>query len=92
MKHAADRQKYICQGQSLNLFFPHGSNAKYVSEIHMEAWKLGLKGLYYFRTEKGKVNSDAVGKRVKRKALGDAIVTNIEIEIKEPEDCVACQG
>jgi len=92
VKHAADRQKYICQGQSVNLFFPHGSSAKYVSEIHMEAWKLGLKGLYYFRTEKA-TKGDSVGTRIERQALGDAYpVTLKQPEEDEDDTCLACQG
>lgn len=51
VKQAAQRQKYIDQGQSLNLFFAANSSAKYINEVHIEAWKSGLKGLYYCRTE-----------------------------------------
>lgn len=51
VKLGAQRQKYIDQGQSLNLFFTSDANAKYIHEVHLEAWKLGLKGLYYFRSE-----------------------------------------
>ena len=51
VKHAADRQPFICQGQSVNLFFPAGADRAYVNKVHIEAWKLGLKGLYYLRTE-----------------------------------------
>lgn len=48
---ASQRQKYIDQGQSVNLFFAKNSDAKYIHQVHMEAWKMGLKGLYYCRTE-----------------------------------------
>ena len=49
--HAADRQPYICQGQSVNLFFPSGAPKRYVNKVHFKAWQSGLKGLYYLRTE-----------------------------------------
>jgi ribonucleoside-diphosphate reductase alpha chain len=48
---AADRQEYIDQAQSVNLFFPSNASAKYIHEVHYEAWQKGLKSLYYYRTE-----------------------------------------
>lgn len=47
---AADRQKFIDQGQSLNLFFPNDVDPLYFHDVHMQAWKSGLKGLYYVRS------------------------------------------
>lgn len=51
VRQAAQRQKWIDQGQSVNLFFGANSDPKYIHEVHIEAWKSGLKSLYYFRTE-----------------------------------------
>lgn len=51
IKQAAQRQKYIDQGQSINLFFAANSSPKYIHEVHMAAWEQGLKSLYYLRTE-----------------------------------------
>lgn len=51
VKQAAQRQKYIDQAQSLNLFFAGNSQPKYIHEVHVEAWKEGLKTLYYLRSE-----------------------------------------
>jgi ribonucleoside-diphosphate reductase alpha chain len=51
VRQAGQRQKWIDQGQSVNLFFGANSDPKYVHEVHLEAWKVGLKGLYYCRTE-----------------------------------------
>jgi ribonucleoside-diphosphate reductase alpha chain len=51
VKQAAQRQKWIDQGQSVNLFFGANSDPKYIHGVHVEAWKTGLKSLYYFRTE-----------------------------------------
>jgi len=50
VKLAAARQKFIDQGQSLNLFFPSNVDPKYFSDVHIEAWKENLKTLYYTRT------------------------------------------
>ena len=70
VQHAADRQKYICQGQSVNLFFPSGSPRSYVAGVHVKAWQLGLKGLYYLRTE-AKSRAENVSEKVERVALED---------------------
>jgi len=51
IRQAAQRQKWIDQGQSVNLFFAINSDPKYIHEVHLEAWKQGLKGLYYCRTD-----------------------------------------
>ena len=68
VQHAADRQKYICQGQSVNLFFPAGADKSYVNRSHIKAWKNGLKGLYYLRTE-SKQRAEVVGDKVERHVL-----------------------
>ncbi len=51
VKQAAQRQAWIDQGQSLNLFFAANSDPKYINEVHLEAWRSGLKSLYYLRSE-----------------------------------------
>ena len=51
IKQAAQRGKFVDQGQSVNLFFAANSSAKYIHEVHLAAWQEGLKSLYYFRTE-----------------------------------------
>lgn len=53
IQHAADRQEFICQGQSVNLFFPADTDKGYVNEVHRMAWKEGLKSLYYLRSMAG---------------------------------------
>ena len=68
--HAADRQPYICQGQSVNLFFPAGAEKSDVNKVHLRAWQLGLKGLYYLRTE-AKSRAENVSEKVERVALQD---------------------
>jgi|TARA_R110000822_G_scaffold25827_14_gene78182 ribonucleoside-diphosphate reductase alpha chain len=73
---AADRQRWICQGQSVNVFFPAGSDKAYVNEVHLQAWEKGLKGLYYLRTE-AKSRAETVSDKVERVALGGDMSTII---------------
>ena len=78
IEHAADRQKYICQGQSVNLFVPADVNIKELHDTHMLAWKKKLKTLYYCRSEAIK-RAELVSKKVERTIIPEA-------------DCLACEG
>ena len=80
---AGARQQYLCQGQSVNLYFNPGATRQYVRSVHELAWREGLKGLYYLRTSSGE-STDKVGTDVLRNALVDSNLIG--------EDCVACQG
>ena len=51
VKQAGIRQDYIDQSVSLNLAFPSEATPKWMNTVHMEAWKRGVKTLYYTRTE-----------------------------------------
>jgi len=51
VKQAAERQKYIDQTQSLNLCFDPTDSPRWINQVHLEAWKLGIKTLYYLRTD-----------------------------------------
>jgi len=86
VEHAADRQVYIDQAQSINLFFRPDANIKYIHAIHFMAWKRGLKTLYYCRSEKiGK--ADKVAKRIEREVIK-------ELDMKaiiDGDECLACQ-
>ena len=84
---AADRQNYIDQSQSLNLFFRPDANIKYVHAIHFMAWKKGVKTLYYCRSEKiGK--ADKVSKKIEREVIKELDMT----QIAQGHDCIACEG
>ena len=84
---AADRQNYIDQAQSLNLFFRPDAHIKYVHAIHFMAWKKGLKTLYYCRSEKiGK--ADKVSKKIERQVIKELDMT----QIAQGNDCIACEG
>lgn len=51
VKQAGIRQQYIDQGQSLNLAFQQDAPAKFINQVHLTAWEVGLKALYYYRSE-----------------------------------------
>jgi ribonucleoside-diphosphate reductase alpha chain len=51
VKQAGIRQQYVDQSVSLNLAFPSQATPKWINQVHMEAWKSGIKTLYYMRTE-----------------------------------------
>jgi len=50
IEHAADRTPYVCQSQSVNVFLPANVHKRDLHQIHMLAWKRGLKSLYYCRS------------------------------------------
>jgi ribonucleoside-diphosphate reductase alpha chain len=50
VKQASDRQPFICQGQSLNLFVDPECSPEYLFKLHLSAWKMGLKSLYYLKS------------------------------------------
>lgn len=77
IRHAAHRQIFIDQAQSINLFFKPDVQKAYLHKVHFAAWKEGLKTLYYLRPEKiGK--SDNVSEQIERNKI-------------EEEECLACQ-
>lgn len=51
VRQAGVRQQYIDQAVSLNLAFPATAEPKWINQVHLEAWKQGVKTLYYMRTE-----------------------------------------
>ena len=77
IEHASDRQQYVCQGQSVNVFVPADVNIKELHDTHMVAWKRKLKTLYYCRSEAIK-RAELVSKKVERTIIPEA-------------DCLACE-
>ena len=87
IQHAADRQEYIDQAQSLNVFFRPDVNVKYLHAVHFQAWKQGLKTMYYCRSEK-LAKADKVSKRIERN-----VIEEIDMKQLASEDvCLACEG
>lgn len=83
VQHAEDRQEYICQAQSLNLFFLPGTDRAYINSVHLKAARgRKVKSLYYFRTG-AEVKADTVTK-ITRRSLDDW-KPNSDV-------CVSCEG
>tara|TARA_R100000005_G_scaffold860_1_gene517 strand:+ start:2894 stop:4645 length:1752 start_codon:yes stop_codon:yes gene_type:complete len=78
---AAERQKYICQAQSLNLFFPPDADVRRLNSVHKRAWTKGLKTLYYLRSEAIK-RAENVSMKVERQVRQDSA----------EDECVMCQA
>ena len=88
VQHAADRQTFIDQSQSVNLFFRPNANVKYLHAVHFQAWKQGLKTLYYCRSEKiGK--ADKVSKQIERQVIEEL---DLKALATEEEICLSCEG
>ena len=79
VEHASNRQPYICQSQSVNLFFPPDVNKGDLHNVHMLAWAKNLKTLYYLRSE-AISRADNVTSQAKREI------------IFEQQDCLSCEG
>ena len=87
VQHAADRQEFIDQAQSLNVFFRPDAHIKYIHAVHFMAWKQKLKTMYYCRSDKI-AKADKVAKKIEREVIA-------EIDLKAMTDgdtCLACEG
>ena len=94
IEHAADRTPYICQAQSLNLFLPANVHKRDLHGLHFEAWKKGVKSLYYCRSKSiQRAESDASWKRSMNSAKTEGVLREPELT-EQPakyEECLACQ-
>ena len=79
--HAASRQPFICQAQSINLFFRADVPKKYVHSVHFSAWKKSLKTLYYCRSQVVDRAED-INKRFDR----------FDYKVPENNECLSCEG
>lgn len=87
IEHAADRQEFIDQAQSVNIFFRPDTHLKYLHAVHFQAWKQGLKTLYYCRSEKiGR--ADRVSKKIERQVISEIDLN----QLAEGDACLACEG
>jgi ribonucleoside-diphosphate reductase alpha chain len=87
VQHAADRQVYVDQAQSLNVFFRPDSHIKYIHAVHFQAWKQGLKTMYYCRSDKI-AKADKVAKRIEREVIKEI---NLH-DLAQGNECLACEG
>ncbi len=83
IQHAADRQQYIDQSQSINLFFAPDSSVEYIHHVHYNAWKKGLKTLYYCRSDKI-YHGESMNTKVELQEF------NFEKTVES--SCLACEG
>ncbi len=97
IEHAADRTPYICQSQSVNVFLPANVHKRDLHQIHMMAWKKGLKSLYYCRSLSIQ-RADAVSEKAVAPAALAAMADpapTLPLQTKpqrvEYEECLACQ-
>jgi ribonucleotide reductase alpha subunit len=82
---AAIAQEWICQGQSINIQVPNTITKQEMSDIHILAWKKGLKGLYYCRTEAAEKVDVGTG--------GDKPLNSVNVKYKiEYQECLSCSG
>lgn len=79
---AADRQEYICQSQSLNVFFPADVSKQELHAIHMMAWKKKVKTLYYLRSEAYR----------RAEKVSDEMLRQKVLESMDESSCLACEG
>lgn len=86
IEHAADRTPFVCQSQSLNVFLPADVHKRDLHQIHMMAWKKGVKSLYYLRSMSvQRAESNAT------KEIGKQKPTTQVTETNKYEECLACQ-
>lgn len=79
---AGDRQQYICQSQSLNVFFPANVSKQELHAVHMMAWKKKVKTLYYLRSEAYK----------RAEKVSDKILRQMVIDSTDEGACLSCEG
>lgn len=94
IEHAADRTPFVCQAQSLNLFLPANVHKRDLHMLHMEAWKKGVKSLYYCRSKSIQRAESAASWQRSKDAEKQSAHGNREPELTEPskyEECLACQ-
>ena len=101
---AADRARYICQSQSVNVFLPADIHKKTLHDIHFEAWRKGLKSLYYCRS-KSLQRAEAVATKAEVHDHGAAMGNGIDHPLplaaqaatlpseneNDYEECLSCQ-
>jgi len=100
VEHAGDRSPFICQAQSLNVFLPANVHKRDLHQIHLMAWKRGVKSLYYCRSLSIQ-RADAISEKVavQPEILGapanDAAPLPVAAQPRagttDYEECLACQ-
>ncbi len=100
IEHASDRAPYICQSQSVNVFLPANVNKRDLHQIHLLAWKRGVKSLYYCRSLSIQRADNVSEKAVRPEEFAAALLAPLALpEVPRAvaatgtdyEECLACQ-
>jgi len=98
IEHAADRAPMVDQAQSINVFLPADVHKRDLHQIHFQAWKKGVKSLYYCRSlsiqrAESSDSATAISKENSQKAMvrGREILQESELESMDYEECLSCQ-
>ena len=97
IEHAADRTPFICQSQSINIFVPANVNKRDLHQYHYQAWKKGVKSLYYCRSLSIQRADNVSEKREKAADFVTMAPANVPAESPlaagstNYEECLACQ-
>jgi ribonucleoside-diphosphate reductase alpha chain len=92
IEHAADRTPFICQSQSVNIFLPANVAKRDLHRIHYQAWKKGVKSLYYCRSLSIQRADNISEKAVRLDELTlPTVATPAAANQANDEECLACQ-
>jgi ribonucleoside-diphosphate reductase alpha chain len=97
IEHAADRTPFICQSQSVNVFLPANVHKRDLHQIHFQAWKRGMKSLYYCRSlsiqRADTVSEKAVRVEAAQPSNDAALLPMVTAaaQARNYEECLACQ-
>jgi ribonucleoside-diphosphate reductase alpha chain len=93
IEHAADRTPFICQSQSINVFVPANVNKRDLHQIHYQAWKKGVKSLYYCRSLSIQRADNVSEKAVRPDEFTGIPVAAVPLAAASTnyEECLACQ-
>jgi ribonucleoside-diphosphate reductase alpha chain len=96
IEHAADRTPFVCQAQSLNVFLPANVHKKDLHGIHFEAWKKGVKSLYYCRSksiQRAESNASWIRSRESEGRAPELTDTQAPKTdgVNKYDECLACQ-
>ena len=94
IEHAGDRTDYICQSQSINLFLPADIHKRDLHQLHYQAWKKGVKSLYYCRSksiQRAEVVATRDSGTLAVPHLGKVNGGDQPAEQIDYEECLACQ-
>ena len=98
IEHAADRTPFICQSQSINIFVPADVNKRDLHQYHYQAWKKGVKSLYYCRSLSIQRADNVSEKAIRPEEFTGIPVAGIPVDLAiaaanatDYDECLSCQ-